>query len=319
MGSEMCIRDSQQRYATIELECLAIMWAIIKCNFYLKGLPHFSVLTDHKPLEGIFTKTMYELSNPRLRRRIREKVSGYTFSVKWVAGKTHYIADALSRAPLFVPEDDPDMVVDTALTALAITDDPAFRIIQQNIDPDYIQCMNDIMGETERSSLIKKLSNIRKRLSVSDNVILLDSVRIIPPVTAIKSILSRLHAGHGGQEKTTTLVTGLFYWPGMHNDIKTFVQACEVCFKRLPSQKSNPCVTQKPSVSFGPPMAQVALDLFDLAGKKHLICVDRWSGFPVYKRLQSQTTKAVTDILSAWFNVLGWPSTIRTDLSLIHI
>ena len=35
--------------------------------------------------------------------------------------------------------------------------------------------------------------------------------------------------------------------------------------------------------------------------------------FPPFKRLQTQSTKAVTDILESWFNVLGWPSSIRSD------
>ena len=99
----------------------------------------------------------------------------------------------------------------------------------------------------------------------------------------------------------------------MSNDIKTFVQSCQSCYKRLPSQRENPSVTAPPSASFGPAVAQVGLDLFDFAGKKHLICVDKWSGFPVFKRLQSQTTKAITDILAGWFNILGWPSSVRTD------
>ena len=71
---------------------------------------------------------------------MREKLSGYTFSVEWVAGKTQFIANALSRAPLFIPEEYPDMIVDTALTALAVTDDPAFKVIQQHIDPNYTLC-----------------------------------------------------------------------------------------------------------------------------------------------------------------------------------
>ena len=44
------LSETQQRYATVELECLAIKWAIHKCNFYLRGLPTFLVLTDHRPL-----------------------------------------------------------------------------------------------------------------------------------------------------------------------------------------------------------------------------------------------------------------------------
>ena len=60
------LTPTQKRYAIIELECLAIIWAIQKCSFYLKGLPTFSVLTDHRPLEGIFKKGIEEMVNPRL-------------------------------------------------------------------------------------------------------------------------------------------------------------------------------------------------------------------------------------------------------------
>ena len=66
---------AQQRYATIELECLAIIWAIQKCEFYLKVLPDFTVATDHRPLIGTFNKGISDLSNPRL-QRLREKVAG---------------------------------------------------------------------------------------------------------------------------------------------------------------------------------------------------------------------------------------------------
>ena len=40
---------TQQCYSTIELECLAIIWAIQKCHFHLRGLPLFRVYTDHRP------------------------------------------------------------------------------------------------------------------------------------------------------------------------------------------------------------------------------------------------------------------------------
>ena len=161
--------------------------------------------------------------------------------------------------------------------------------------------------------MIQRLSKIRDRLSVQGDLILFDSTRIIPPTSAIKDILSRLHAGRGGQEKTLFLANKLSYWPGLANDVNTYIQSCSSCYKRLPSQEQNPCVTSAPSESFGPPMAQVGLYLFDFAGKKHILCVDKWSGFPLFKRLQTQSTKVVTDILESWFNVLGWPSSIRSD------
>ena len=49
---------TQQRHSTIDLECLAIAWAVQKCSFYLRGLPKFHIFTDHRPLEGIFQKDL---------------------------------------------------------------------------------------------------------------------------------------------------------------------------------------------------------------------------------------------------------------------
>ena len=55
-------------------------FAVDKCSFYLKGAPSFTVVTDHKPLEGIFKKDLFDIGNPRL-QRIREKLLEYNFSV----------------------------------------------------------------------------------------------------------------------------------------------------------------------------------------------------------------------------------------------
>ena len=126
----------QQRYSTIELECLAIVWAILKCSFYLKGLPTFNVYTDHKPLHGVFQKDIFDLASPRL-QRLREKVVMFSFDVRWVPGKTHFIADAFSRAPLFAAEDLPGLEIDTAISCLSQTSQPSIRIIYDAIDDDY--------------------------------------------------------------------------------------------------------------------------------------------------------------------------------------
>ena len=60
------LTETQERYATIELECLAIQWAVNKCEFYLRGLPDFKILTDHRPLVGLFQKSLHQLENARL-------------------------------------------------------------------------------------------------------------------------------------------------------------------------------------------------------------------------------------------------------------
>ena len=156
-GSKLFTR-AQQRYATVELECLAIIWAIQKCESYLKGLPTFTVATDHRPLVETFTKG---ISEPRL-QRLRENVAGYQFTVTYVPGKTHNIADALSRYLIFPGSEDLDIQVDTALAHLVTTSDPALKIIFESIDKDYMQCIRDIEQNTKTSHLAEQLKNIKK-------------------------------------------------------------------------------------------------------------------------------------------------------------
>ena len=100
------LTGTQERYATIELECLAVVYAIQKCEFYLKGLQSFQVLTDHKPLEGVFKKDLLDLSNPRL-LRMREKIMEYSFEVKWLMrypGPLSLLQKKTKIWPLIQPE-----------------------------------------------------------------------------------------------------------------------------------------------------------------------------------------------------------------------
>ena len=93
------LSPAEKNYTPIESECLAAVWAMGKCRHFLFGCDTFSLITDHQPLVGIFRKDIAEVENRRL-QRFRERVLDYTFTVVWVEGKTHLIADALSRNPV---------------------------------------------------------------------------------------------------------------------------------------------------------------------------------------------------------------------------
>ena len=66
-GSRSCT-ETERRYAPIEQECLAAVWAIQKCSHWLYGSPGFELITDHQPLVGIFRKELGEIPNRRLQR-----------------------------------------------------------------------------------------------------------------------------------------------------------------------------------------------------------------------------------------------------------
>ena len=61
----------------------------------------------------------------------------FSFNVTWVPGKTHLIADALSRAPLFSHQEQPDLEVYMAITCLAATSHPSLDVVYSAIDLDY--------------------------------------------------------------------------------------------------------------------------------------------------------------------------------------
>ena len=118
--------------------------------------------------------------------------------------------------------------------------------------------MKDIQENGNTSHLIKQLKSIKGDICVLNDLLMIDTRRIILPTKAIKPVLNRLHAGHPGQEKTITLAQQLYYWQNMTNDIKTVVENCNECQERRPKQQTNQRVTNPPSSAFGAPMAHVA-------------------------------------------------------------
>ena len=252
------LTPTQQRYATIELECLGVHFAVDKCSFYLKGAPSFTVVTYHKPLEGIFKKDLFDIGNPRL-QRIREKLLEYNFSVTWVPGKSHLIADALSRAPLFAPDEFEDIAFNTARVCLAKT--------AHAIDSDYVKLRQDVREGTFHSTYANQLKSLMPQLCVDEDLVYLDGARIVLPRNAVKIILPLVHSSHIGLNKSYDLCRSLYFWPGMFNDIRQMVLQCRPCNVHRPSQPKNPRSTLPPSSYLGPPMGHVGLDLFEFGGE----------------------------------------------------
>ena len=100
------LTDAESRYAVIELECLAVAWAIKKCNIFLAGINHFTVVTDHNPLIPILNT--HRLENPRL-QCLRTHIMSYNFTAQWLKGAKNEAADALSRHPLQPPDQGDDL------------------------------------------------------------------------------------------------------------------------------------------------------------------------------------------------------------------
>ena len=92
------LTGTEQRYAQIEKEALAITWACKRFSDYLMGMT-FHVHTDHKPLVPLLgSKNLDEL--PLRVQRFKMRLMRFSFTISHVPGRDLITADALSRAPV---------------------------------------------------------------------------------------------------------------------------------------------------------------------------------------------------------------------------
>ena len=82
----------EQRYSTVEKECLSIVWAVRKFEYFLYGR-EFEIHTDHKPLLYIQSK---KLTNKRI-MRWSMFLQEYRFRLVSVKGSENKAADLMSR------------------------------------------------------------------------------------------------------------------------------------------------------------------------------------------------------------------------------
>ena len=96
--SSSSLSPTEQCYAQIEKETLAIVHAFHKFDQLLFGKSDVTVHSDHQPLETIFKRPL--ASAPRRLQSMMLALQRYTFHVEYRKGSSLHIADTLSRAPL---------------------------------------------------------------------------------------------------------------------------------------------------------------------------------------------------------------------------
>ena len=139
------------------------------------------------------------------------------------AGESHLIADALSRAPLFAPEEIEDIAIDMACVCLAKTLSGQLDMIFDAIHADYVKLRSDGKTGIFDNVYAKQLKSVMSQLSVDDDLVYLDGSRVVLPIQATKKILPLLHVSHIGMNKTYDLCRSMYFWPGMFNDFKQMI------------------------------------------------------------------------------------------------
>ncbi|XP_064638292.1 uncharacterized protein K02A2.6-like [Lineus longissimus] len=103
---------------------------------------------------------------------------------------------------------------------------------------------------------------------------------------------------------------GLIFWPGMAQDIKQLVEACEPC-KELRARNSKE--TLKVQSDGNCPWDKVAGDFFEIEGKIYLVVIDCYSNFIEVDPMPTITSARTIAVLKKHFARYGIPRVMIAD------
>ncbi|KAK6184246.1 hypothetical protein SNE40_006752 [Patella caerulea] len=314
------LTETEQRYAQIDKEALAVVWACEKFEDYILGQRSFVIETDHKPLVPLLGTKDLDCLPIRI-QRYRLRLMRYSYDIVHVPGKNLYIADTLSRAPHakaiyddLIFQNDTCVYVHSIMNHLPASDKRLEQIrSHQNSDdvckqllflclkgwPEYMQKL---------SPELRVYYSHRGNLSIVDNLLMYDS-RIVIPKLLQANILSKIHEGHLGITKCRELAKSSVWWPGLSNNIATFITNCEFCCKKQINRLEPLEPTEFPKL----PWQKVASDLFEIKNVTYLLVIDFYSRYIEVVKLNGLSSNCVINHLKSLFSHHGIPEILVSD------
>ena len=308
------LTSAETRYAQIEKELLAIVFACEHFYLYVYGRDRVRVHTDHKPLETIVKKPLY--SAPKRLQRMLLRLQVFNIEVEYLKGKEMLLADTLSRAPLKVTEyevssfEDVNHQLDLPVSderweqlKLASKNDPVLRDLQIQIKMGWPQSKRSLADH------LTPFFGVRDQLIIQDDLIFRGH-QVLVPKSLRRELMEKAHASHAGIGGTLRKARAALYWPRMTAEIQDFVSKCDTCLRH----RSNPGREPLQSHDVGArPWAKVAADLALMDDRFILVVSDYFSNFVEVTRLSSSTSFAVIKAMKEIFARFGIPDELVSD------
>ena len=312
------LTDTEKRYAVIEKEALAATWACEKFREYVMGLS-FTLETDHKPLVPLLKTTELAKMPPRI-QRFRMRLMRYSSEVAYVPGNQQTTPDAISRAPVNIPEKTDVMFLEevehyatNTVTVLPATEKRLQDICTAQKDDEVcaevrLYCHEGWPAFMPQIPLLLVYWESRSHIAIVNDLLLYDE-RIVMPRCMRLDILKTIHEGHLGISKCRSRANQAVWWPGLSKQIEEMVSACHTCAKVRPEPKETLMSASFPSR----PWERVGVDLFELHGKVYIVIVDYYSRWVEHRKLTSLTSEHTIEVLKEVFATHGIPDLILTD------
>lgn len=230
------LTDTEQRYAQLEKEALALTWACERFNDFILG-QHFELETDHKPLVSLLGRQALDSLPPRI-QRLQRRLMRYSYNIMHTPGKSLTTADTLSRSPLRdgVRRPDSDLMEDTNIYIESVLDnlptsDAYLTELREQLCADSVcyvmkYCVEGWPDRNQLQGPVKHYWHKRTALSVHDGL-LLRGTRLVMPANMRNDVLEKIHEGHQGVVKCRELAGQTVWWPGLSSQISELVRKCK--------------------------------------------------------------------------------------------
>lgn len=311
--SSRSLTETQQRYAQIEKEMLAIVHGCERFRDYLFGQPEVVVESDHKPLEIIFKKPLCQC--PLRLQRMRLSLQRYPIVVKYTPGKQLFVADALSRSPsqAILKEQCLNYQLNT-IACLQVSDRRLSQVLQEtDQDPVMVKLRQYASSQwpeskADVSSELRCYWSFRDELHTQDGLVF-RSNRLIIPAKMRSEVLACLHAAHGGAEKMKARARAVLFWPSINSDLEEVARRCETCQKHKPRNRRLPLMNHEiPSL----PWEVVGADICYHNATEYLVVVDFYSFFFEIRPVKTTADKVIAAFADI-FATHGFPQRLCTD------
>ncbi len=310
------LTPAETRYAQIEKELLAIVFACDRFEAYIYGRQTVRVETDHQPLEMILKKPLN--SAPTRLQRMLLRLQRYCLKVMYKRGKHMFLADTLSRAHLAeVHTCGTSQALERVdhTTSLAITKERLHQIQHASADdPVLLELRRVVMlgwpdSKSEVPEMLRAYYDYREKLTVQDQLVFKGQVLVLPAGLR-KEMLALAHATHIGIEGCLRRAREIMFWPRMTSELKEYISKCDVGMRHRDAPSKEPL---QPHDVEARPWAIVGADLCDLNGRTLLVSCDYFTNFIEVESITNVTTRGVCKAFKVMFARYGVPDVLVTD------
>lgn len=304
------LNNTQKKYAQIDKEAHAIVFAVKKLHKYLYG-GRFTLVTDHRPLTQIFSlKNSLPTYSALRMQHYAIFLRAYNYDIVYKRSENNSNADGLSRLPITCKTEHPDVIdlfyLDT-LQTLPITSE----VLQSETKSDKNMCKIIKALREGKQLRAKDTWNIDPREFSLEQGTLVRNQRIVVPQALRNRVLQELHVGHFGIVRMKALARGHCWWPNINSEIENLAKNCASC---LTYQHRPPGVEKH---IWQPPTRPFERVHMDYAGpfqnKYFLILVDAYTKWPEVYVTRGMTSKETMTVCKRIFSTFGIPDILVSD------